>query len=115
MSDLGTLPAVLAHDADPGMVAAWWEPSISGFTGKYVVSEPDLAKLIRDERMTPNGPERAAALKQICTLVDKSAQMIPLVTKPVTVAYRSDRITAAIQPNEGYNGTLRNIAEFSPV
>ena len=101
--------------ADPGMVAAWWEPSISGFTGKYVVSEPDLAKLIRDERMTPNGPERAAALKQICTLVDKSAQMIPLVTKPVTVAYRSDRITAAIQPNEGYNGTLRNVAEFSPV
>jgi hypothetical protein len=23
--------------ADPGMVAAWWEPSVSGFTGKYVV------------------------------------------------------------------------------
>jgi peptide/nickel transport system substrate-binding protein len=101
--------------ADPGMVAAWWEPSISGFTGKYVVSEPDLAKLIRAQRMTPNGPERAAALSTICKLVDKSAQMIPLVTKPVTVAYRSDRIVAFIQPNEGYNGTLRHIAEFAPV
>lgn len=95
--------------ADPGMVAAWWEPSISGFTGKYVLSEPELARLIREERRTPDGPERKRALKEICILVDKSAQMIPLVTKPVTVAYRSDRIIATIQPNEGYNGTLRNI------
>ena len=98
--------------ADPGMVAAWWEPSISGFTGGYVVSEPDLAALIRDERKTPNGPERAAMLKKICAMVDNGAQMIPLVTKPVTVGFRSDRIKAAVQPNEGYNDTLRQIAEF---
>jgi peptide/nickel transport system substrate-binding protein len=99
--------------ADPGMVPAWWEPGISGFTGGYVVSEPELATLIRDERKTANGPDRAAMLKKICTLVDAGAQMIPLVTKPVTVGYRSDRIKAAIQSNEGYNGTLRRIAEFT--
>jgi len=101
--------------ADPGMVAAWWEPSISGFTGKYVASVPELDKLIRAERRTPNGPERTTQLNSICGLVDDGAQMIPLVTKPVTVGYRSDRITAEIQPFEGYNDTLRHIAEFSRV
>jgi peptide/nickel transport system substrate-binding protein len=101
--------------ADPGMVAAWWEPSISGFTGKYVASVPELDKLIRAERRTPNGPERTTQLNSICALVDDGAQMIPLVTKPVTVGYRSDRIAAEIQPFEGYNDTLRHIAEFSSV
>lgn len=101
--------------ADPGMVAAWWEPSVSGFTGKYVVSVPELDKLIHAERRTANGPERTAQLQSICALVDDGAQMIPLVTKPVTVGYRSDRITAEIQPFEGYNDTLRHIAEFSLV
>jgi peptide/nickel transport system substrate-binding protein len=54
-------------------------------------------------------------LKKIRTMVDSGAQMIPLVTKPVTVAYRSDRIKAAIQPNEGYNATLRHVAEFARI
>jgi peptide/nickel transport system substrate-binding protein len=101
--------------ADPGMVAAWWEPSVSGFTGKYVVSVPELNDLVHAERRTPNGAERTAQLKRICALVDDGAQMIPLVTKPVTVGYRSDRIQADIHPFEGYNDTLRHIAEFSRV
>jgi len=101
--------------ADPGMVPPLWEPAIAGSTGGYVVSEPRLATLLADQRKTPSGPERTAMLAEICTLVDQGAQMIPLVTKPVTVGYRSDRIAAVIQPREGYNGTLRHIAEFTKV
>jgi peptide/nickel transport system substrate-binding protein len=99
--------------ADPGMVPALWSPSVSGATGNYVKPVPKMEDLIRAERRTPNGSERTALLNQICTLVDESAQMIPLVTKPVTVAFRSDRISATIQPDEGYNDTLRHIAEFA--
>jgi peptide/nickel transport system substrate-binding protein len=99
--------------ADPGMVPPLWEPSIAGSTGGYVVSEPKLADLLANVRKTPVGPERTAMFKEVCELVDASAQMIPLVTKPVTVGYRTDRLSAVIQPNEGYNGTLRHIAEFT--
>jgi peptide/nickel transport system substrate-binding protein len=99
--------------ADPGMVPPLWEPGIAGFTGGYVVSEPELGNLIAEQRRTAEGPERKALFAEICSLVDRSAQMIPLVTKPVTVGYRSDRIQATIQPKEGYNNTLRHIAEFS--
>jgi peptide/nickel transport system substrate-binding protein len=99
--------------ADPGMVPALWSPSVSGATGNYVKPVPKMEDLIRAERRTPNGSERTALLNQICTLVDESAQMIPLVTKPVTVAFRSDRISATIQADEGYNDTLRHIAEFA--
>jgi peptide/nickel transport system substrate-binding protein len=98
--------------ADPGMVPPLWEPSIAGFTGGYVASDPELGKLIAEQRRTPEGPNRKALFDQVCSLVDQSAQMIPLVTKPVTVGYRSDRIEAKIQPKEGYNDTLRHIAEF---
>ena len=101
--------------ADPGMVPPLWEPSIAGSTGGYVVSDPTLATLLADQRKTPNGAERTAMFSEICSLVDQHAQMIPLVTKPVTVAYRADRIAAVIQPREGYNGTLRRIAEFTRV
>jgi peptide/nickel transport system substrate-binding protein len=98
--------------ADPGMVPPLWEPSIAGFTGGYVVSDPELGKLVAEQRKTPEGPERAKQFAEICALVDKSAQMIPLVTKPVTVGFRKDRLQARIQPKEGYNDTLRHIAEF---
>ena len=101
--------------ADPGMVPPLWEPGIAGFTGGYVVSDPALGKLIAQQRAAPEGPERKQLFAEICSLVDASAQMIPLVTKPVTVGYRNDRIKAIIQPKEGYNATLRHIAEFTRV
>jgi peptide/nickel transport system substrate-binding protein len=101
--------------ADPGMVPPLWEPSIAGFTGGYVASEPELGRLISEQRKTPEGPERAKLFAEICALVDKSAQMIPLVTKPVTVGFRNDRLQARIQPKEGYNNTLRHIAQFARI
>jgi len=98
--------------ADPGMVPALWAPSVSGFTGGYVAPDEALTKLVKDERMTPDGPARTEILSQICEIVDTSANMIPLVTKPVTVAFRKDLISAEINPDEGYNDTLRYIDSF---
>lgn len=101
--------------ADPGMVAPLWEPSIAKFTGGYVVSDPKLGPLIAEQRRTPEGPKRKQLFAEICAGIDKSAQMIPLVTKPVTVGYRNDKIKTTIQPKEGYNATLRRIATFERV
>jgi peptide/nickel transport system substrate-binding protein len=98
--------------ADPGMVAPLWEPGIAKFTGGYVVSDPKLGPLIAEQRKTPEGAERKKLFARICAGVDEGAQMIPLVTKPVTVGYRNDKIKATIQPKEGYNATLRRIATF---
>lgn len=98
--------------ADPGMVPPLWEPAIAKFTGGYVVSDPKLGPLIAEQRKTPEGAKRKALFADICAGVDRSAGMIPLVTKPVTVGYRNDRIKATIQPKEGYNATLRRIATF---
>ena len=98
--------------ADPGMVAPLWEPGIAKFTGGYVVSDANLGSLIAEQRKTAEGPKRKELFAQICAGVDKGAQMIPLVTKPVTVGYRNDKIKPTIQPKEGYNATLRRIATF---
>jgi hypothetical protein len=92
-----------------------WEPGIAKFTGGYVVSDPELGSLIAEQRRTPEGPKRKELFAKICNGVDRSAEMIPLVSKPVTVGYRADRIKATIQPKEGYNDTLRHIATFERV
>lgn len=101
--------------ADPGMVPALWAPSVSGFTGGYVAPVARLDELVRSQRAAPDGAERRAMLAEICALVDQSAQMIPLVTKPVTVAWRRDRIVADVNADEGYNDTLRRIERFAPL
>lgn len=98
--------------ADPGMVPPLWEPSIAKFTSGYVVSDPKLGPIIAEQRRTPDGPSRKEMFARICAEADRSATMIPLVTKPVTVGYRSDRLKATIQPKEGYNDTFRRIATF---
>jgi peptide/nickel transport system substrate-binding protein len=98
--------------ADPGMVPALWAPTVSGFTGGYVAHDETLTRLIRSQLSTPTSTERTEMLTRICRMAEESAQMIPLVTKPVTIAFRSDRISAKINPDEGYNDTLRYIETF---
>jgi peptide/nickel transport system substrate-binding protein len=107
-----TAPLFWSAYADPGMAPPLWEPKIAKFTGGYVASDPALGALIAESRKTPEGAARKALFAKICARVDQDAQMIPLVTKPVTVGYRKDRMKATIQPKEGYNDTFRHIATF---
>ena len=44
--------------------------------------------------------------------IDLDAGIIPLVTRSVVVAYRSDQIIPVIQPIEGYIDQFRFISEF---
>lgn len=60
----------------------------------------------------PEGDARTSALAEVCTKVDEDAQMLPLVTRPSTVAYRTDAASVGLYATEGYGNALRLIADF---
>lgn len=102
--------------SDPAMVPLWWNPKLAGFTAGYV---PDDAKLDGDIaealKLSNTDPARKGALQKLCTAVDETANVIPLVTREDTIAYRSDKLKAKITRIEGYGYTLRGIEEYQKI
>ena len=62
--------------------------------------------------MPAGSPERTEVLAAACEAIDVDSGIIPLVTRPVVVAYRTDLISPVIHPIEGYIDQFRFIAEF---
>lgn len=97
---------------ESGMVAKWWNPEQGGFNINFMRPNPKLNQEIESATAVPKGPKRAAALQSLCTAVDRDAQMIPLVTRPVMVAYRFDTVSPTLYDAEGYGNPLRKAADF---
>jgi peptide/nickel transport system substrate-binding protein len=98
--------------ASAGMVAQWWNPEEAAFNLGFMKPNPELNQVIDSAVATPEGPDRAPALQELCAAVDEDAQMIPLVTRPALVGYRTDAVSPTLYANEGYGNLLRAIADF---
>ncbi|GAA0517503.1 ABC transporter substrate-binding protein [Saccharopolyspora subtropica] len=98
--------------ADAGMVPQWWNPAAAGFNGGFMRPNPALDRAIEAANTRPDGAERTAALRDLCIAVDADAQMIPLVTRPVVIGYRTDTVSPSLYATEGYGNPYRAIAEF---
>jgi peptide/nickel transport system substrate-binding protein len=97
---------------DPAMVLPRYKADIKGFNKTWAKDDPQLNTVIDRSLATAPGPARTAALRDACRRIAQNANIIPLVSKEVVVAYRPDRITASIRALEGYSRPLSNIAEF---
>ena len=99
--------------ADPGMVPPLWSPSVAGFTGDYVVLFLRWGTSSRAER---KHPQRTRNDQTVCTKSalwsTRAPKMIPLVTKPVTVAFRSG---PAVGKDPAERGLQRHAAEHRGV
>ncbi len=98
--------------ADSGMVPQWWNPEKAMFNLGFMKPNPTLNQVIDTAIATPTGPSRAAAFQDLCAAVDEDAQMIPLVTRPALVGYRTDAVSPTLYANEGYGNLLRGIADY---
>lgn len=94
--------------ASAGMAAQWWNPEKAVFNLGFMKPNPTLNQAIASAIATPNGP----ALQDLCTAVDEDAQMIPLVTRPALVGYRTDAVSPTLYASEGYGNLLRGIADY---
>jgi peptide/nickel transport system substrate-binding protein len=98
--------------AGAGMVAKWWNPEQSVFNLGFMKPNPELNRVIDSATSEPDGPGRAPALRDLCAAVDRDAQMIPLVTRPVIVGYRADSVSPTVYATEGYGNAFRGMADF---
>ncbi|MFC4113310.1 ABC transporter substrate-binding protein [Nonomuraea zeae] len=97
--------------ADPGMVTKWWNPETAGFNVGFMKPDKDLNALIDTAGKEPAGAAREQALAAVCAKADADAQMIPLVTRPATVAFRGDALSPSLYATEGYGNVLRLVAD----
>ncbi|MDF2704985.1 MAG: hypothetical protein K0R62_637 [Nonomuraea muscovyensis] len=97
--------------ADPGMVTTWWNPDVAGFNQGFMQADKELNTLIAKAGETPAGAGRDQALAAVCAKVDTDAQMVPLVTRPATIAYRADAVSPSLYATEGYGNLLRLVAD----
>lgn len=99
--------------SDPAMLPLWWDPGVAGFTAGYTPSDPTLNELIAStRRLALNDPSRPEALQALCAAIDQTANVIPLLTRRDTVAYRTDRINAELAHKDGYANTVRGMEGF---
>ncbi|QFG25671.1 ABC transporter substrate-binding protein [Actinomadura sp. WMMB 499] len=98
--------------ADPAMAMRWWNPEQAGFSSAFMRPNEELNGLIEAAGEAPAGAGRAEALSAVCAAVDADAQMIPLVTRPATLGYRSDAVSPGLYATEGYGNMLRLITDF---
>lgn len=97
--------------ADPAISTLWWNPGVAGFTAGHVEDNDQVNALI-DAAYQTAGDERAAVLQDLCAIIDETANVIPLVTRQDTIAYRKDKLSANLAKLVGYVHTLRNVETF---
>ncbi|MFI7125013.1 ABC transporter substrate-binding protein [Nonomuraea sp. NPDC050153] len=97
--------------ADAGMVTKWWNPETAGFNVGFMKPDKELNTLIDAAGKEPAGAARDKALAAVCAKADTDAQMIPLVTRPATVAFRADALSPSLYATEGYGNVLRLVAD----
>jgi len=97
---------------DPTMVTRWWNPEVSLFDKAFLNDDPTVDQLITKAATQPDGTERNTTMQQLCDQVDQDSGMLPLVTRPAVIGYRTDKVSPTLYANEGYGNILRSIVDF---
>ncbi|UIX28580.1 ABC transporter substrate-binding protein [Streptomyces sp. GQFP] len=98
---------------DASMVSRWWNPVIAGFSGTFLNDDKTLDALIDKAASEPDGSTRTKTLADLCARVDTAAQMLPLVTRPSVIGYRTDQVSPTLRASEGYGNLLRDLTSYT--
>jgi peptide/nickel transport system substrate-binding protein len=113
-SDFDAALSYFAGYADPGMVIRWWNTKLAVFSASFKANDPTMDSLI-EQVQSQQGSARATSIKNLCDRADHDAEMIPLVTAPSIIGYRTDVLSPTIYSNEGYGQPWRDIADYRKI
>jgi peptide/nickel transport system substrate-binding protein len=109
-ADLGI--SWFAGYGDAAMVSRWWNTDQSLFTARWMTGSPEQNELVVAASEEAPGAGRDEVLADLCAAVDENAEMVPLVTRPGVIAYRTDLLSPTINANEGYGDIFRYLTDF---
>ncbi|MET8977051.1 ABC transporter substrate-binding protein [Streptomyces sp. NPDC004539] len=98
---------------DASMVSRWWNPVLAGFSSTFLTDDKTLDALIDRAGTEPAGTARTKTLAELCARVDTGAQMLPLVSRPTVIGYRTDKVSPTLRAAEGYGNVLRDIVRYT--
>ncbi|HEX2547695.1 MAG TPA: ABC transporter substrate-binding protein [Ramlibacter sp.] len=111
-NEFEVIPSWMAGYSDPGMVPLWWNPTFAVWNRGYFENVPAMNAALDRMMAAPIGPQRDAALVEVCRQIDDGANLLALVTKVDFIVHRPDRIDIKLDrvaPASNYN----HIAEFA--
>jgi len=97
---------------DAAMVSRWWNTDQATFTSRFMTGSKTLNDLVVQANEEPVGDSRDAVLTKLCSEVDRTAEQVPLMTRPGVIAYRTDQLSATVNSTEGYGDIFRYITDF---
>lgn len=104
-----------AGGGDASVRPNYWNPNVAGFDKGFLADDPTLDALLTKANGLSAGKQRTAVFQTICHRVATDANMIPLVTKPVVVAYRSDRVVPVFPKVEPWGLPFRYLQDYKLV
>jgi peptide/nickel transport system substrate-binding protein len=111
-SDIDLALSWYAGYGDPAMVSKWWNGDVSTFTSGFKSNDAEQNALQVQAGTEPAGDGRNETMAALCAKVDEDSELVPLVTRPGVIGYRTDTLSPTINTNEGYGNVLRNIVDF---
>ena len=111
-TDFNLAVSWLAGYTDPSLVMRWWKPGKS-FSRGFVIPIEEYNVLLAKIQELPSGPERTAAMRDACSIIEEQANMLALVNKPDYIAYRRDLVDARFSKIEGNFNTMKYLESFT--
>ena len=112
-ADFDLTVSYFAGLGDPSQVLAWWDKDVAWNSAWYPAADAELRRLIGQSRTETDEAARKEAIRGACEHIAQNANLIPLVTKPVFIGYRSDKIGVRLPQVEAFSDPLRYAADFS--
>lgn len=107
--------AYYAAYAGPTMAMVNWSPKLAaGFGEGFEPDDPKITEVILAAWQAPDA-QAAETARAAALALEEQASTIPLVTRPITIAYRSDKIRARIAERDGNIDPMRYVADFTTV
>lgn len=99
----------------PLMAMRNWSPELAPFAVGFQEDDPTITDLIIQAWTATGSASSAEAKRRAAAAVEEQANTIPLVTKPVTIAYRSDHVSAKISKLDGNVNPMQHVHALSRV
>lgn len=111
-SDMDVTVSWYAAYSAPTHVFGNYVPAISPWAVGFLPEDDTETTERIMTAMTATGEDLPAAIADGATAIEEQATAIPLLTKPVTIAYRADTVQPSIAPVDGLSSPLARVSEF---